>query len=279
MSVAGVIVYWDYDTQWGADRSRSGQGPKRWGADEFVQAERLLEIHAEYDIPACFAVVGAAALAGGRPYHDPAQIRRLHQAGHEIASHSHQHEWLPGLGPTRLRLSLSCSREALEDCIGAPVVSFVPPYNQPFDFAARWSFSLSERRTAGRQRVDVPELCAALGECGYLTSRVSYRSLYRRLGEALLGRRLDSPVAPEWVGSVVCIRLNTPGGFGRAAHAMLERCSRVGGLVVVYGHPHSLGGDDEQSEAHLRTWLDRVRVLRSSGCVRVLQPRDLIAGD
>jgi hypothetical protein len=279
MSVAGVIIYWDYDTQWGADRSRSGLGPKHWGPDEFVQTERLLEIHAEYDVPACFAVVGAAALAGERPYHDPAQIRRLHQAGHEIASHSHQHEWLPGLGPKHLRLTLSCSKAALEDCIGAPVISFVPPYNQPFDFAARWSFSLSERRAAGRQRIDVTELCTALYECGYRTCRVSYRPLHCRLGEAVLRRRLDGPVAPELVRSVTCFRLNTPGGFGRAAHAMLERCSRVGGLVVAYGHPHSLGGDGEQSEAHLRTWLGRVRALRVGGQVRICQPRDLLGGD
>jgi hypothetical protein len=224
-------------------------------------------------------VVGAAALPGDRPYHDPAQIRRLHGAGHEIASHSYEHDWLPSLGPERLRKTLSRSKAALEDCIGAPVVSFVPPYNQPFDYPARWSFSLSERRTAGPERVGVAELCTALGECGYRTCRLSFRPLQLRLREALARRRLDVPGAPERAGPITCIRLNTPGGFGADAHAMLERCSQTGGLVVVYGHPHSLGSDSEQSEAHLRAWLDRVRVLRADGCVRVWQPRDLVLGD
>src|ERR1035437_987735 len=92
------VIFWDYDTQWGGDRSRSPGGPKNWGRLDFENTERLLELHAQFNIPACFAVVGAAALPGLRPYHDPDQIRRIHAAGHEIASHSFQHDWLPAHG-------------------------------------------------------------------------------------------------------------------------------------------------------------------------------------
>ena len=42
-----LLLFWDYDTQWGADRSRSGNGPKAWGEDEFVNTERLLPLLAE----------------------------------------------------------------------------------------------------------------------------------------------------------------------------------------------------------------------------------------
>ncbi|MGH7633973.1 MAG: polysaccharide deacetylase family protein, partial [Gemmatimonadaceae bacterium] len=140
-----VMVFWDYDTQWGADRSRSTQRSSDWGAREFPNTDRLLEVHARYNVPACFAVVGAAALPGARPYHDADQIRRIHGAGHEIASHSFRHEWLPGLGRDALRETLSSSKSALEQCIGAPVTTFVPPFNQPFDYASRWAFSVSER--------------------------------------------------------------------------------------------------------------------------------------
>src|SRR5262249_26670813 len=92
---ASLVVFWDYDTAWGADRSREPGGPKSWGPLEFEHTERLLELHAEHGVPACFAVVGAAALPGERPYHDPGQIRRIAAAGHEIGSHSFRHEWLP----------------------------------------------------------------------------------------------------------------------------------------------------------------------------------------
>src|SRR5436189_6081791 len=127
------VMFWDYDTQWGADRSRSGGGAKTWGHKEFENTERLLDLHGQFSVPACFAVVGAAALPGARPYHDPAQIRRIHAAGHEVASHSFRHDWLPALGRDALIETLRRSKETLEDCIGAPVTSFVPPFNQPYD--------------------------------------------------------------------------------------------------------------------------------------------------
>ena len=111
---AELLFFWDYDTQWGADRSRLPGGPKSWGALEFPNTERLLELHAEHGVPACFAVVGSAALSGERPYHDPAQVRRIHAAGHEIGSHSHRHEWLPGLDGAALRETLAASRDANE---------------------------------------------------------------------------------------------------------------------------------------------------------------------
>ena len=63
---ARCVLFWDYDTQWGADRSRGGGTPKAWGMAEFDNTERLLELHARFNIPACFAIVGAAALPGGR---------------------------------------------------------------------------------------------------------------------------------------------------------------------------------------------------------------------
>src|SRR4051812_42902564 len=147
---ATLLFFWDYDTQWGADRSRGPGGPKNWGHLEFPNTDRLLELHAQYEIPACFAVVGAAALPGERPYHDPGQIRRVHEAGHEVGSHSFHHDWLPGLNRRALLQTLSASKDALEQCVGARVVSFVPPYNQPFDYPGGWSFSISERRGAGR---------------------------------------------------------------------------------------------------------------------------------
>src|SRR5580693_551116 len=103
MKPAQLLMFWDYDTQWGGDRSRAGFGPRNWGALDFENTETLLGLHEKFRVPACFAVVGAAALPGVRPYHDPAQIRRIHQCGHEIASHGFRHEWVPGLQRPELR--------------------------------------------------------------------------------------------------------------------------------------------------------------------------------
>jgi peptidoglycan/xylan/chitin deacetylase (PgdA/CDA1 family) len=269
-------MFWDYDTQWGGDRSRSGGGPKAWGALEFDNADRLLEIHREYDLPACFAAVGEAARPGRRPYHDPDQIRRIHAEGHEIASHSLRHEWLPGLGPSELRQAVRESKDALEQCIGEKLMTFVPPYNQPFDYPARLSFSLSERREARGRRTDLLDLCRELAEAGYAFCRVAYRPLPQRIAERLAGRRLDRPSRLQTIGGVRCARLNTPGGFAGETIRIVERCAARGGIAVVYGHPHSLQAENSQNERLLRPFMNRVGALRRAGSLEVVRPRDLL---
>ena len=225
---------------------------------------------------ACFAVVGAAALPGKRPYHDPSQIRRIHEAGHEVGSHAFQHEWLPGLGRRELLETLRASKSAIEQCIGAPVSTFVPPYNQPYDYIQGSSLSLSERRLAGRNRTNLSQLCEALVETGYLFSRVSYRPIFQRISERLLRRRLDQPSRFEKIGGITCIRLNTPGGFDEPALLMLERCAEAGGVVVVYGHPHSIQGQGSQNESHLIAFLKRVSELTRQNKLAITLPNRVL---
>lgn len=271
-----IIIFWDYDTQWGADRSRSPGGPKVWGELEFENTEKLLEIHAEHDILACFAVVGAAAVPGERPYNDPDQIRHIHAMGHEVASHSMHHEWLPGLGYPKLLRTLRESKDALEQCIGNPIVSFVPPYNQPFDYLSKWSISLSERREVKNDRIDLRRLCEALEKTGYLFSRVSYSTLLEHFLEKLFHKQYDHPSKLENINNVTCLRLNTLGGFRGEVLKTVERCAHAGGFVVVYGHPHSLHSGNSQDEKYLIPFLQRVNGLIQSEYLEVVLPRQLV---
>ena len=270
-----LMLFWDYDTQWGGDRARQA-GPQKWGHLEFENTERLLELLGRFDVRSCFAVVGAAALPGTRPYHDPDQIRRMHRAGHEVASHSHKHEWLPGLNRRELRQSLQDSKKALEQCIGAPVECFVPPFNQPYDYLGGWSISLSERREAGRNGMHLSDLCEELHATGYRTARVLYLSLHRRVMRRLLGRRIEVPSRPRQIAGVTCVRLNTQCGFVGSTRAMLERCAKQGGLVVAYGHPHSLSAGGSQDMTHLVPFLERVQELRASHDLQVVLPSSLV---
>lgn len=273
---AGIIFFWDYDTQWGGDRSRAGAGPKDWGHLEFANTERLLELHAAYDIPACFAAVGAAALPGKRPYHDPVQIRRIHEAGHEVASHSFRHDWLPGLNRAKLLATLSDSKDAIEQTIGAAVTTFVPPYNQPYDYARGLSFSLSERREAGRERTDLATLCDALYEVGYRVCRVSYRGLHLRLAAAVMRHPVYGPAGPIRIGNIQCIRLNAGCGFDQRVVHRLRKCVRASKLMIVYGHPHSLSGGGEQDEKHLIPFLEETIKWRNAGKLQVTLPSELV---
>lgn len=271
---AKVLLFWDYDAQWGADRSRLPGGPKDWGHLEFENTERLLELHSQYHVPACFAVVGSVALPGKRPYHDPEQIRRIHAAGHEIASHSFRHDWLPGMSETELRDTLRWSKDALEQCIGAPVTSFVPPWNQPFDYPAGLSFSLSERRGAGGSRTNLSQLCGALFETGYRFCRVAYRPMRQRIVERIVGRTMYEPSDLETISGVTCTRLNTPGGFMAETDMVLELCIQRGGLAVVYGHPHSLRSGNSQDAIWLEPFLKKLQLLQQNDLVRVCLPSE-----
>ena len=91
----------------------------------------------------------------------------------------------PGIG--QLVQSLKNSKDAIEQCIGSQIISFVPPFDQPFDYPARWAFSLSERRSVSSDRTDLHKLFETLGECGYQFSRVAYQPIYRLLLERMLG--------------------------------------------------------------------------------------------
>jgi len=276
--VPNVVIFWDYDTQWGNDRSRNPAGKGNWGALEFPNTELLLELHARYDIPACFAVVGAAALPGARPYHDPDQIRRIHEAGNEVASHSFRHDWLPGLDSAALDETLRHSKDALEQCIGAEVVTFVPPYNQPFDYLQKLSVSLSERRTVRRERTDVGRLCASLSDAGYRFCRLAYRSLYERLAEVTSGRLPRQPGALEDINGVSCLRLNLPVGFTPEVQRLLEGHLGRGGLWTLHAHPHSVSDPANPQSIHLfEPMLARIHDWRRQGRIRTVLPRDLIA--
>lgn len=273
-----LLMFWDYDTQWGtdADRARGLPEPPVSGAHEFEGTERLLALHAQYDVRACFAVVGAAALPGERPYHDPDQIRRIHAAGHEVASHALRHEWLPALDPAALDETLRESRAAIEACIGAPVTSFVPPYNQPFDHAPALSFSRSERRQVRHARTDLRVLCQALARNGFSFCRVAYRPLHLRVADRVMRRRVDGPVAAERIGGILCCRLNSAGGFAADALSLIERTAHEGGIAVVYGHPHSLSAGNSQNERWLVPFLARVNALQSASRLRPMLPRELV---
>jgi peptidoglycan/xylan/chitin deacetylase (PgdA/CDA1 family) len=274
-----LFLFWDYDTQWGAERSRLRARPQPWGHLEFENTERLLDLLAGHQVPSCFAVVGAAALPGSRPYHDPDQIRRIHGAGHEIASHSQLHEWLPALDPVALRETLRTSKDSLEQCIGAPVRCFVPPYNQPYDFARGGAVSLTERRERGESGTDLYGLCQELYAAGYRTARVFYQPLHRHLLQRLLGRPVDVPGQARRIAGITCVRLNTVCGFLGATLSMLERCARRGGDIVAYGHPHSITSGGPQDERFLVPFLARVRTLCAAGRLRTALPEELIAHD
>lgn len=81
----------------------------------------LLDLLARYDATATFFTLGWVA------ERCPALVRRIVEAGHEIASHSWWHRKVSTLTPDTFREELASSRRILEDTSGRPVRGFRAP--------------------------------------------------------------------------------------------------------------------------------------------------------
>jgi polysaccharide deacetylase family protein (PEP-CTERM system associated) len=99
-----------------------------------ASTERLLELLGEFDVHATFFTLGWIA------ERHPGLVRRVAEAGHEIASHGWWHRRIPACTPGEFRREVVDSRRILEDVTGvtvlghrAPSFSLVPGSEWAFD--------------------------------------------------------------------------------------------------------------------------------------------------
>jgi polysaccharide deacetylase family protein (PEP-CTERM system associated) len=96
-----------------------------YGGRMEVATRRLLEMLAKHGLHGTFFVVGQIAKS------QPELVRDIHQAGHEIASHSwsHQrvHRFTPAAFPAAFAEDLRRSKDALEQAAGVAVQGFRAP--------------------------------------------------------------------------------------------------------------------------------------------------------
>jgi polysaccharide deacetylase family protein (PEP-CTERM system associated) len=85
------------------------------------EVDRLIEICANYHIRATCFVVGSLADK------QPALVKRLQGAGHEIASHSHRHQLVHQMSPSEFREDLRRSIGVLQEITGQPIAGYRAP--------------------------------------------------------------------------------------------------------------------------------------------------------
>src|SRR5262245_29566361 len=83
--------------------------------------DRLLAIFDEAGVRGTFFVLGWVA------ERFPALVRSIADAGHEIASHGHEHELVYDLSPQAFREDLRRARRAIEDAAGVGVFGYRAP--------------------------------------------------------------------------------------------------------------------------------------------------------
>lgn len=274
--LAYVYIIWDYDTAIGQiNASFPYNYHEERLTEEIENVERILQLGAEFEVPMTFACVGFAAEPGCFPFHVPDQLRRIHSAGHEIASHSWRHEWFPYLQREQIVRSLRRSKLALETCLGVPgvVTGFVPPFSRPMSWYARGAFSLGDRvHGPWYPGASYGTLLPLVRECGYDWCRVSHRPLWRRMTRH---GRTWPPLDGGWSrhGGLTCVPHHHT-GFDESARALVQTAQQCGGDVVLVGHPSGLSRGGAENVEHLRGLL---RVLADGQSRGVLAVRTIAA--
>ena len=84
--------------------------------------QKLLDLMARYDVTATCFVLGRVA------EEHPDLVRRIHDAGHEIATHGYSHEKVYDLSPDRFRRELRRSIDLIQNVTGERVLGHRAPY-------------------------------------------------------------------------------------------------------------------------------------------------------
>ncbi|MBK1726965.1 XrtA system polysaccharide deacetylase [Halorhodospira neutriphila] len=93
----------------------------RWGLRVEASLERLLELCEEAGARATFFTLGWIA------ERCPQAVRRIAEAGHELASHGYGHERVGAIGPAAFREDIHRAKGLLEDTAGVEVLGYRAP--------------------------------------------------------------------------------------------------------------------------------------------------------
>jgi polysaccharide deacetylase family protein (PEP-CTERM system associated) len=202
----------------------------------------VLDLFAEADVKATFFTLGWVAAR------HPALVRRIVDAGHEIASHGWDHRRVFTMDATTFRADLLRTKTALEDAGGTAVIGYRAP-----------SFSIDQR---------TPWAHRMLADEGYYYSSSVAPVRHDHYGWRTAPRFAFNPVAgsemielPVTVAQFGKRRLATGGGFFRLLPAQLtdfavRQVNGQGQPAIFYFHPWEVdSGQPRVHEAPMRSRL------------------------
>lgn len=210
---------------------------------------KLLDALAERGQRATFFVLGWVA------QRHPLLVQEIAQAGHEVASHGHEHDLVYKMGPDDFAADIQTSKAILQDITGEPVIGYRAP-----------SFSIGEQ---------TPWAYELLAEAGYRYSSSSHPVANDHYG----GRRKIS--VPETIDGIMEIPISTlqspiknvrlpfaGGGYFRllplawSLGAVAHLARRQAQPIMFYLHPWEIDPDQPRpNKLSLKTRLRHYRGL------------------
>jgi polysaccharide deacetylase family protein (PEP-CTERM system associated) len=246
------IEEWYHANYEGVDEARYAGIPTNLAA----LVDRLIGICERHAARATCFVLGSVARE------KPAIVRRLHDAGHEIASHGVAHQLVSRMSPEEFRADLALSRRILEDITGEAVAGYRAP-------------SFSVRREMLGWYYDVLE------ESGIAYSSSVFPGQTFLYGVSDFPPRIHRPLVEGRVRGVVEFPLPRVNWFGRqmglyfrffSARAILRRMrrdARVARSTVLYLHPREI--DPQQPRLDLPFPQSLIHYWGIRGCQRKLE--------
>jgi len=257
-----LLIVWDYDTALGQINSTF---PYNFKYDPIYQeienVEYILTKAKDINVKMTFACLGFAAEKGVMPFNNPGQIRKIHDEGHEIASHSWKHEWFPYLMDKQIYKSLERSKLALEECLGIKnsVTGFVPPHSRPMSWYKKFAISFGDRGFYPVHKgADMGYILKQLSLLEYKWCRVlkNYKPLWKKLSGS--GSEDQNFYKWEVHDGIVCVPQHYT-GFDDFAQRYLEKAVKENETLVIVGHPAALSRDRSESEIHFNKFMSLVK--------------------
>lgn len=233
-----VHIIWDFDAAIGQINATY---PYNYHEEniykEINNVEKILAFADQYNFKFTFAITGFTAEEGIYPFHLPELIRKIYASGHEIASHTWRHEWLPIIQKKQVHKTLERSKIALETCLGeiGVVRGLVLPHNRPMSWYRKFAFSLGDRGVypffPGANLGVIIKVAEATG---YSWVRVSYRPIY----EKFIGINRNDTLERKWESTrkIITVPMNH-NGFDNQAILLVKKGIEQKRDVVLSGHP------------------------------------------
>ena len=221
-----VCITIDVEDWFQSENLRAAHPPASWdGRESRVEAStgRILEVLSEAFVPATFFVLGWIA------ERNPALVRSISDAGHEVASHGYGHILNSILTERELKKDISESKKMLEDLTGIEVRGYRAPCFSVSDRLLEMLFEAGYRYDSSLNPFSLHDrygkLTASNSSSGFFTHHTGITEFPMPM-EKCLGLRM--PVSgggyfrllPYWL-------------FRRLALRHLERT----GLYIFYMHP------------------------------------------
>ena len=217
-----------------------------------ANTDAVLELFDEGGVKGTFFTLGWVA------DRHPALLRRIVEAGHEIASHGWDHQRVFTMGPEQFRSDLARSRAALEDASGTKVIGYRAP-SFSFDARTPWAHQvLAEEGYAYSSSI------APLHHDHYGIPDAP-RAAWRPLPDSTL---IELPVT---IARAFGREVTAGGGFFRLLPASItDRAVRAanaaGNPAIFYFHPWEI--DPDQPRVHTAPFKSKLRHYTRLGAMR-----------